>query len=150
MVCRRRFICRLIRCWVSPLNWNDQFCLHRMVSDIFLSTCNFHLLCETEKTLTISYKSGIIKAINYLKDCTGLSMIAIIKVMPDDIPKENKCLNATFLSGLKASVDSGNFTQIKNLYKLSPELKKIRIYTEKKAAAPNKNDAPMKISVPKK
>ena len=121
-----------------------------MVSDIFLSTCNFHLLCETEKTLTISYKSGIIKAINYLKDCTGLSMIAIIKVMPDDIPKENKCLNATFLSGLKASVDSGNFTQIKNLYKLSPELKKIRIYTEKKAAAPNKNDAPMKISVPKK
>ena len=96
------------------------------------------------------YKAGIIKAINELKDRKGLSMIAIKNFMQANLPKDKKWLNATFLSGLKAGVASGNFIQINNLYKLSPEFKKIHIASEKMAATPKKKAVPKKKDVPKK
>ena len=99
----------------------------------------------------MSYKAGIIKSIDDLKDRTGSSMIAIKKVMQTDLPKDKKWLNATFLSALKAGVASGDFIQIKNSYKLSPEFKKSRIAAEKKALAPKKKAvAPKKKAAPKK
>ena len=64
--------------------------------------------------------------------------------MQDDLPKDKKWLNATLLSGLKAGIASGDFIHIKNSYKLSSEFKKIRIASEKKAAAPKDNSAPKK------
>ena len=98
----------------------------------------------------MSYKAGIIKSIDELKDRTGSSMIAIKKFMQADLPKDKKWLNATFLSGLKAGVASGDFIQIKNSYKLSPEFKKSRIASDKKAAAHKKKALPNKKAVPKK
>ena len=88
--------------------------------------------------------------IDELKDRTGSSMIAIKKFMQADLPKYKKWLNATFLPGLKAGVASGDFIQIKNSYKLSPEFKKSRIASDKKAAAPKRKAIPKKKTVPKK
>ena len=62
--------------------------------------------------------------------------------MQANLLKSKKWLNATFLSGFKAGVASGEFIQINNLYKLSREFKKIRIALEKKAVAPKKKDVP--------
>ena len=64
---------------------------------------------KQKKTLTIVYKSGIIKDIYEIKDHTVLSMILIKEYMKSDLPKDKKWLNATFLSKLKAGVASGDF-----------------------------------------
>ena len=72
VVWKRWFICSLSLFWVSYLNWKYWFFLHRIFL-IFLSTRNFCIICETEKTLTIVCKSGIIKAIHELKDHTACS-----------------------------------------------------------------------------
>ena len=71
----------------------------------------------------MSYKAGIIKAVDELKDRTGTSMIAIKKHMQADLPKDKKWGNAVFLTALKASVASGDLIKIKNSYKLSPDFK---------------------------
>ena len=71
-------------------------------------------------------------------------MISIKKSINYDLPKYKRFLNATFLSRLKAGIASGDFIHIKNSYKLSSEFKKIRIASEKKAAAPKDNSAPKK------
>mmetsp|Transcript_9208 Transcript_9208/g.17238 ORF Transcript_9208/g.17238 Transcript_9208/m.17238 type:complete len:147 (-) Transcript_9208:167-607(-) len=98
----------------------------------------------------MSYKAGIVKAIDELKDRSGSSMIAIKKHMQANLPKDKKWMNSTFLTALKSGVASGDFVQVKNSYKLSPEFKKKRIAAEKKASAPKKKAAPKKKVVPKK
>jgi len=107
----------------------------------------------------MSYKAGIIKAIDELKDRTGSSMIAIKKHMQANLPKDKKWMNATFLSALKSGVAAGDLVQIKNSYKLSPEFKQKRIAAEKAAAkkakaaakkAEKKATAPKKKAAPKK
>jgi len=98
----------------------------------------------------MSYKAGIVKAIDELKDRTGSSMIAIKKHMQANLPKDKKWMNSTFLTALKSGVASGDFVQVKNSYKLSPEFKKKRIAAEKKASAPKKKAAPKKKVAPKK
>jgi len=113
----------------------------------------------------MSYKAGIIKAIDELKDRTGSSMIAIKKHMQANLPKDKKWMNATFLSALKSGVAAGDLVQIKNSYKLSPEFKQKRIAAEKaaakkakaaakkaekKAAAPKKKKTAAKKTAPKK
>ena len=72
----------------------------------------------------MSYKAGIVKAIDELKDRTGSSMIAIKKHMQANLPKDKKWMNAVFLKTLKAGVASGDFVQNKNSYKLSADFKK--------------------------
>eukprot|EP00566_Odontella_aurita_P027811 CAMPEP_0113560020 /NCGR_PEP_ID=MMETSP0015_2-20120614/19209_1 /TAXON_ID=2838 /ORGANISM="Odontella" /LENGTH=170 /DNA_ID=CAMNT_0000461699 /DNA_START=111 /DNA_END=623 /DNA_ORIENTATION=- /assembly_acc=CAM_ASM_000160 len=113
----------------------------------------------------MSYKAGIVKAIDELKDRSGSSMIAIKKHMQANLPKDKKWMNATFLSALKSGVAAGDFVQIKNSYKLSPEFKQKRISAEKatakkakdkakaaakKATAPKKKAAPKKKTATKK
>jgi histone H1/5 len=72
----------------------------------------------------MSYKEGIIHAITELKDRNGSSMIAIKKHLQGNLPKDKKWINGTFLKVLKTGVANGEFVQIKNSYKLSPEFKK--------------------------
>ena len=74
----------------------------------------------------MSYKEGIAKAIGELKDRTGSSSIAIKKHMQANLPKDKKWMNTTFLTALKNGVAAGDFVQVKNSYKLSPEFKKKR------------------------
>ena len=79
------------------------FSLHCMVSNIFnLPVLSSTLLNRTNTDNVV--QTGIIKAINELKDRKGLSMIAIKNFMQANLPKDKKWLNATFLSGLKAGV----------------------------------------------
>lgn len=72
----------------------------------------------------MTYKEGIVDAIQELKDRTGSSSIAIRKVMQSKLPKDKKWLNSTYLSALKTGVANGDFVQNKNSYKLSAEYKK--------------------------
>ena len=72
----------------------------------------------------MSYKAGIVKAIEELKDRTGSSMISIKKHMQANMPADKKWMNAMFLKALKDGVKSGDFTQVKNSYKLSADFKK--------------------------
>eukprot|EP00957_Ditylum_brightwellii_P057935 4392480-Ditylum_brightwellii.AAC.1 len=74
----------------------------------------------------MSYKAGIIKAIDELKDRSGSSLISIKKHMQAGMPSDKKWLNATFLSALKSGVTAGDFIKVKNSYKFSPEFKKKR------------------------
>merc|ERR1711935_151604 len=96
----------------------------------------------------MSYKEGIILAITELKDRTGSSMIAIKKHMQGNLPTDKKWINGTFLKVLKAGVASGDFVQIKNSYKLSPEFKKK--LSKKAPAAPAKKTAAKKAAAKKK
>ena len=72
----------------------------------------------------MSYRAGIIAAIQGLADRTGSSSIAIKKHMEANLPKDKKWQNATFLSSLKTGVEKGEFLKNKNSYKLSADLKK--------------------------
>merc|ERR1711935_1074219 len=96
----------------------------------------------------MSYKEGIILAITELKDRTGSSMGAIKKHMQGNLPSEKKWINGTFLKVLKAGVANGDFVQIKNSYKLSPEFKKK--LSKKAPAAPAKKTAAKKKAPAKK
>ena len=71
----------------------------------------------------MSYKAKIVEAIQEFNDRTGSSSIAIKKhIMAANPDLEWK--NSVFLTTLKKSVADGDFVQIKNSYKLSPEYKK--------------------------
>merc|ERR1711935_125969 len=96
----------------------------------------------------MSYKEGIILAITELKDRTGSSMIAIKKHGQGNLPSDKKWINGTFLKVLKAGVASGDFVQIKNSYKLSPDFKKK--LNKKTPAAPAKKTAAKKKAPAKK
>lgn len=95
----------------------------------------------------MSYKEGIILAITELKDRNGSSMIAIKKHLQSNLPKDKKWINGTFLKVLKAGVANGEFVQVKNSYKLSPEFKK---KTTKKPAATTAKKATTKKPAAKK
>jgi len=107
----------------------------------------------------MSYKANIVKAIQDLKERTGSSSIALKKHIIAANP-EMVWRNSMFLTTLKKSVASGDFIQIKNSYKLSPEYKKkladaLKPKKPKKKAAPKpapkkKKAAPKKKSAPKK
>lgn len=100
----------------------------------------------------MSYKEGIILAITELKDRNGSSMIAIKKHMQGNLPKTKKWINGTFLKVLKTGVANGEFVQIKNSYKLSPEFKK-KVGKKPAAVAAKKTTtkkAPVKKAAPKK
>ncbi len=106
----------------------------------------------------MSYKAGIIKAIDELKDRTGSSMIAIKKHMQANMPSDKKWMNAMFLKALKDAVTTGDLVQTKQSYKLSADFKKKqaaaskpkKVAPKKKASAPKKKAAPKKKSAPKK
>ncbi|KAL3934089.1 MAG: hypothetical protein SGBAC_010116 [Bacillariaceae sp.] len=101
----------------------------------------------------MSYKEGIILAITELKDRNGSSMIAIKKHMQGNLPKTKKWINGTFLKVLKTGVANGEFVQIKNSYKLSPEFKKkasAKATTKKAKSAPKKKATAAKKAAPKK
>jgi len=71
----------------------------------------------------MSYKVKIVSAIQDLKDRSGSSAIAIKKHIMTSNPEMN-WMNSVFLTTLKKSVTDGDFIQIKNSYKLTPEYKK--------------------------
>ena len=113
----------------------------------------------------MSYKEGIVKTIEGLKDRTGSSMIAIKKIMQSELTSDKKWMNTTFLSALKSLVAAGDLIQVKNSYKLSPDFKKKRAaslkpkpktkkatstVSKKKAAPKKKKSAPKKKTAPKK
>mmetsp|Transcript_27889 Transcript_27889/g.55913 ORF Transcript_27889/g.55913 Transcript_27889/m.55913 type:complete len:159 (+) Transcript_27889:51-527(+) len=106
----------------------------------------------------MSYKAKIVTAIEEFKDRTGSSAIAIKKHIIAANP-DMSWKNSVFLTTLKKSVAGGDFIQIKNSYKLSPEYKKkltdaLKPKKPKKKAAPKvapkKKAAPKKKSAPKK
>ena len=86
----------------------------------------------------MSYKAQIIEVIQEQNDRTGTSMIAIKKIMQENLPKDKKWLNATFLTALKNGVEKGELVKNKNSYKLSVDYKKKIAKAEKAAAAPKK------------
>lgn len=96
----------------------------------------------------MSYKAGIVEAINELKDRNGSSMMAIKKLMMGKLAKDKKWMNATFLAALKSGVKSGELVQVKNSYKLSADFKKAIVKKTTKAAADEA--APKKKAVVKK
>ena len=101
----------------------------------------------------MSYREGIVTAITTLKDRNGSSMIAIKKHMQENLPKDKKWINGTFLNALKNGVAAGDFVKVKNSYKLSAEFKKAaakKASGDKKKAAPAKKKAPAKKSATKK
>jgi histone H1/5 len=71
----------------------------------------------------MSYKQGIVDAIQELGDRMGSSSIAIKKHMQARHPKDKKWQNATFLSSLKSGVDKGQLVKNKNSYRLHPDFK---------------------------
>ena len=99
----------------------------------------------------MSYKAGIVNAIQDLGDRTGSSSIAIKKHMQARHPKDKEWQNATFLSSLKSGVASGDFVQNKNSYKLSADFKKKMGKVGKPKAKPSKvSKAKAKVSKAKK
>jgi|Transcript_3940 histone H1/5 len=72
----------------------------------------------------MSYKAGIITAIQELGDRSGSSSISIKKHMQANLPKEKTWQNATFLAALKNGVEKGEFLKNRNSFKLSADLKK--------------------------
>jgi len=100
----------------------------------------------------MSYKTKIVSAIQEFKDRTGSSSIAIKKHIMAANP-DLAWKNSVFLTTIKKSVADGDFIQIKNSYKLSPEFKKkladaLKPKKPKKKAAPKA--APKKKVAPKK
>mmetsp|Transcript_22455 Transcript_22455/g.33072 ORF Transcript_22455/g.33072 Transcript_22455/m.33072 type:complete len:80 (-) Transcript_22455:294-533(-) len=75
----------------------------------------------------MSYETGIVLAIDELKDRMGSSIVTIKTHMQANMSSDKKWLNATFLTALKSGVAAGDFIKVKNSYKLSPEFKKKRI-----------------------
>ena len=109
-----------------------------------------HIIAEITKQHntsyhTMSYKAGIVEAIQELKDRTGSSTIALKKIMQGKLPADKKWQNTIFLSTLKKAVTDGDFVQVKNSYKLSADFKKALAKKEKDAA---KKDAAPKAKKP--
>jgi histone H1/5 len=99
----------------------------------------------------VSYKEGIIKAIDDLKDRTGSSLPAIKKHMQASHPQDKKWANGMFLSVLKSMVASGDIVQTKGSYKLSANFKKKRTDASKPKKPKKKAEAPpKKKATPKK
>ena len=107
----------------------------------------------------MTYKESITAALEFLKDRSGSSLVAIKKQMQSCMPKDKKWLNATFLTALKSMVSAGDLIQIKSSYKLSPAFKKARLEAskpkkvapkKKKVNAPKKSASTKKKSAPKK
>jgi len=100
----------------------------------------------------MSYKEGIIKSIEELKDRNGSSMISIKKHMQANLPKDKKWINGFFLMAIRSSVIAGDFVKVKNSFKLSLEFKKKRsdLLKPKKKAVAVKKSVSKKKSVPKK
>lgn len=96
----------------------------------------------------MSYKAGIIEAIQELKDRNGSSMIAIKKFMQSKLPQDKQWQNGTFLSALKSAVAAGELVQVKNSYKLSADFKK-KIAKPAAKAAPKKTTAVKKTATKK-
>ena len=94
----------------------------------------------------VSYKEGIIKALDELKDRTGSSLPAVKKYMQANMPKDKKWANGMFLNILKSMVTSGDLVQIKGSYKLSPDFKKKRA----DALKPKKPKKKVSAAAPKK
>ena len=89
----------------------------------FLTLILFFYTFTGNKTI-MSYKAGIIAAIQALGDRNGSSSIAIKKHMQANLPKDKTWQNSTFLSALKNGVEKGEFLKNKNSFKLSADLKK--------------------------
>jgi len=103
----------------------------------------------------MSYKEGIIKSIEELKDRNGSSMISIKKHMQANLPKDKKWINGFFLMAIRSSVIAGDFVKVKNSFKLSVDFKKKRSDSlkpkkPKKKAVDVKKSLSKKKSVPKK
>jgi histone H1/5 len=98
----------------------------------------------------MSYKAGIVDAIQELGDRSGSSSIAIRKVMQSKLPNGKKWQNTTYLTALKTGVANGDFVQNKNSYKLSAEYKKKLAKSAKAAPATKKKAAPKKKAPAKK
>lgn len=98
----------------------------------------------------VSYKEGIIKALDELKDRTGSSLPAIKKHMQASLPQDKKWANGMFLSVLKSMVTSGDIVQTKGSYKLSADFKKKRTDASKPKKPKKKAEAPKKKAAPKK
>jgi len=100
----------------------------------------------------MSYKEGIVRTVEALKDRTGSSMISIKKIMQTDLPSDKKWMNTIFLTGLKSLVAAGDLVQVKNSYKLSPDFKKKKAAALKPKPKPKKKAAasPEKKTAPKK
>eukprot|EP00547_Thalassionema_nitzschioides_P013997 CAMPEP_0194237408 /NCGR_PEP_ID=MMETSP0158-20130606/4429_1 /TAXON_ID=33649 /ORGANISM="Thalassionema nitzschioides, Strain L26-B" /LENGTH=156 /DNA_ID=CAMNT_0038971435 /DNA_START=27 /DNA_END=497 /DNA_ORIENTATION=- len=102
----------------------------------------------------MTYKDNVVEAILELKDRTGSSSIAIKKLMQTKLGKDKKWSNYNFLTALKNGVAAGEFVQVKNSYKLSPDFKKSLTSKSKKSAAAPKKTATKKTtkkkSAPKK
>jgi histone H1/5 len=99
----------------------------------------------------VSYKEGIVKALDELKDRTGSSLPAIKKHMQASLPQDKKWANGMFLSILKSMVTSGDLVQTKGSYKLSAEFKKKRTDALKPKKPKKKTEATTtKKTVPKK
>lgn len=98
----------------------------------------------------VSYKEGIIKALDDLKDRTGSSLPAIKKHMQASHPQDKKWANGIFLSVLKSMVASGDIVQTKGSFKLSASFKKKRTDALKPKKPKKKAEAPKKKATPKK
>lgn len=99
----------------------------------------------------VSYKEGIVKALDELKDRTGSSLPAIKKHIQASLPQDKKWANGMFLSILKSMVTSGDLVQTKGSYKLSAEFKKKRTDSLKPKKPKKKIEASTtKKTVPKK
>jgi hypothetical protein len=98
----------------------------------------------------MTYKQGIVGAIQELGDRSGSSSIAIRKVMQSKLPKDKKWLNATYLAALKTGVANGEFIQNKNSYKLSAEHKKKLTKSSSSTKPTKKKAAPTKKKTVKK
>jgi histone H1/5 len=98
----------------------------------------------------VSYKEGIIKALDDLKDRTGSSLPAIKKHMQASHPQDKKWANGMFLSVLKSMVASGDIVQTKGSFKLSANFKKKRTDALKPKKPKKKAEAPKKKATPKK
>ena len=98
----------------------------------------------------MTYKEDIVESILELKERSGSSAIAIKKLMQSKLAKDKKWFNYTFLQALKTGVANGDFVQLKNSYKLSPDFKKSVTKPKAKAAAPKKKATTTKAAAPKK
>ena len=127
------------------------FTLTVHIYSILASAYHPELFCslydeDTIKLIGMSYKAGITKAIDEMKDRTGSSMQAIKKHMQAEMG-DKKWLNGMFLKALKDGVEKGDFIKVKASYKLSPAAK-AKFAAAKKKAAPKK--AATKKAAPKK
>lgn len=98
----------------------------------------------------MTYKQGIVDAIQERGDRSGSSSIAVRKVMQSKLPRDKKWLNATYFAALKTGVANGEFIQNKNSYKLSAEYKKKLTKSSSSTKPTKKKATPTKKKTVKK